>query len=235
MINYRLFAISSCVMVFSVAALDCAVGPLPVPHPRKLAVETFPSRLGSWQGGAIAPTDPDIQARLPTSAIMDRQYSTSSGESADVMLVTASDNMDIHNPKDCFPSQGWVLTNNRDKMIQGQTVSLMDAQLDDQKMTVLYWTTGVYMPPPSPYPFVQSVLKLREKVVPRHEAVSLFVRLMVPQNSNSDEAITDLAKQVLPPVQSLLEEKKKPGEQISALTISHVQVAMNKPLLQRGI
>ena len=237
--NSRLLAVSSFVMVFGVAALQYAEGPLPVPHPRRLAVDQFPSVLGTWQGGAIAPTDPDIQARLPTSAIMDREYTSRAGQSADVMLVTASDNMDIHNPKDCFPSQGWHLTNTREKVIQGQTVSLMDAQLDDQKMTVLYWTTGVYMPPPPASALARQVLALRERIVPRHEAVSLFVRLMVPQSPDADETITRLAGQVMPPVQTLLSAAKKPGEQVSALPTRPTQVAMNETISenirQRGI
>jgi EpsI family protein len=215
--NTRLLAIVSGLMVFSVAALGYAAGPIPVPHPHKLAVDTFPSKLGPWQGGTIAPTDPDIQARLPTSEIMDREYRMSDGQGADVMLVTASDNLDIHNPTDCFPSQGWRLTNQHNKVLQGQTVSVMNADLGSQKMTVLYWTTGVYMPPSSRYALVRKVSALRDKIVPRHESVSLFVRLMVPQGPNAEETITQLAEQVLPPVQSLLEGGKKPGEQLTAL------------------
>ncbi len=249
--NYALLAVGCCGMVFAVAALEYIAGPLPVPQPRKLAVETFPSRLGSWQGGAIAPVDGDIQARLPTSAIMDRQYTTAAGQSADVMLVTASDNLDIHNPKDCFPSQGWHLSRSHDEVIQGQTVTVMDAQLGLQKNTVLYWTTGVYMPPPSRYVLVQKAQSLREKIVPRHESVSLFVRLMVPQGRDADQELAGLAKQVMPPVQALLLSKKKPGEQVSALpAFSHspafslpersVQVATttrvnDAKLIERGI
>jgi hypothetical protein len=227
-------------MVFSVAALEYAVGPLPVPQPRKLAVDTFPARLGAWQGGAIAPINADIQARLPTSAIMDREYTTAAGQTADVMLVTASDNLDIHNPKDCFPSQGWLLTNSHDKVVQGQTVTVMNAQLSDQKMIVLYWTTGVYMPPTPRYALMRDALALREKIVPRHEAVSLFVRLMVPQSQGAEEEVTHLAEQVMPPVQVLLQSKKKPGEQISArpgfsLSKCPTQIAMATLLNQKGI
>ncbi len=213
-------ALCGCGLVLGVALLDFAYGPIPVPHPRKLAVDTFPARLGAWQGGAIAPVDQDIQARLRTSAIMDREYANGSGRTADVMLVTASDNLDIHNPKDCFPSQGWKLTNSRDKVIGGQTVTLMDAQLDDQKMTILYWMTGVYMPPAPRSALARQALKLRDRIVPRHEAVSLFVRLMVPQSPDADSEITALAGQVLPPVQALVEQKRKPGEQISARPLS---------------
>ncbi len=209
-------ALVCCALVFGVAVLNIAPGPIPVPHPRKLAVETFPDRLGSWQGGTIAPVDPDIQARLRTSSIMDRSYRTRAGRAADVMLVTASDNLDIHNPKDCFPSQGWNLTNSRDKVIGGQLVTVMDAQLDDQKMTVLYWTTGVYTPPPPRFFLARQALRLRDRIVPRHEAVSLFVRLMVPQSADADSEITELAGQVLSPVQVLVQAQKKPGEQISA-------------------
>ena len=205
------------IMVFGVAALDYAVKPLPVPKPRKLPVASFPARLGNWQGGAIAPVDPDIQARLPTSAIMDRVYTAGTEQAADVMLVTASDNMDIHNPKDCFPSQGWRLTNSHTVTIQGQPVTVMDAQLDAQKLKVLYWTTGVFMPPPPRSALEREALALREKIVPRHEFVSLFVRLTVPQNPHAEEEVTQLAGQVLPPVRSMLQSAKKPGEQISAL------------------
>ena len=211
-----MLALCGCGLVLGVALLDLAYGPIPVPHPRKLAVDTFPARLGAWRGGAIAPVDQEIQARLRTSAIMDREYTNGSGRTADVMLVTASDNLDIHNPKDCFPSQGWKLTNSRDKVIGGQTVTLMDAQLDDQKMTILYWMTGVYMPPAPHSVLARQALKFRERIVPRHEAVSLFVRLMVPQSPDADSEITALAGQVLSPVQALVEEKRKPGEQVSA-------------------
>ncbi len=215
--NYPVLAAACCAMVFSVAALEYGAGPLPVPQPRKLAVETFPSQLGSWQGGAITPVDSDIQARLPTSAIMDRTYVNANGQKADVMLVTASDNLDIHNPKDCFPSQGWHLSNSHDEVVQGQTVTVMDAELDSQKSTVLYWTTGVYMPPSSRYALVRKAQALRERIVPRHEAVSLFVRLIVPQSQDADQELAQLAEQVMPPVQALLQSKKKPGEQVSAL------------------
>ncbi len=219
---YSALTLGCCALVFSVAALDIASGPLPVPHSRKLAVDTFPARLGAWQGGSIAPVDPDIQARLRTSAIMDREYVTGAGQSADVMLVTASDDLDIHNPKDCFPSQGWKLTNSRDKTIGGQPVTLMDAQLGDQKMTVLYWMTGVYTPPPPRYALARQALALRDKIVPRHQEVSLFVRLMVPQSTGAEAEITGLAEEVLPPVQALVQAKKLPGEQISARPLSSV-------------
>lgn len=214
-IKPSLLALSGCALVFGVAVLDIASGPIPVPHSRKLAVDTFPARLGEWQGGAIAPVDPEIQARLRTSSIMDREYTTASGRSADVMLVTASDNLDIHNPKDCFPSQGWVLTNSHDVVIGGQPVTLMDAQLDDQKMTILYWTTGVYLPLPPRSALARRALALRAKIVPQHEAVSLFVRLMVPQSAEATLEISALAEQVLPPVQALVQAKKLPGEQVS--------------------
>lgn len=214
--EWSALALAGCALVLGVGVLDFVSGPIPVPHPRKLAVETFPARLGAWRGGAIAPVDPEIQARLRTSSIMDREYTSDAGRSADVMLVTASDNLDIHNPKDCFPSQGWKLTNSRDQIIGGQRVTLMDGQLDDQKMTILYWMTGVYTPPAPRSALARQALVLRDKIVPRHEAVSLFVRLMVPQSPDADREITALAGQVLSPVQALVEEKRKPGEQVSA-------------------
>lgn len=214
--QHRLIALIAGLMVLTGAGMDYGLGPMAVAVPHQLPVDSFPSRIGTWQGGAIAPVDPDIQARLPTSKIMDRVYTNRAGREADVMLVTASDNLDIHNPLDCFPSQGWKLTNLRQQIVGGQQVNVMDAQLDDQKMTVMYWTTGYYEPPASPHPFVRSVSALRTKILGRRQADSLFVRLMVPANSQSEEALTQLAAQVLPPVQSLLDAGKRGGEQVSA-------------------
>ncbi|KAA6407034.1 MAG: hypothetical protein FRX48_09100 [Lasallia pustulata] len=148
-----------------------------------------PGSLGAWQGGAIAPVDPEIQARLRTSSIMDREYTNRSavgGRHAGHGLRQSGHPQ----PKDCFPSQGWKLTNSRDKMIGGQRVTLMDGQLDDQKMTILYWMTGVYTPPAPRSLLARQALSLRDRIVPRHEAVSLFVRLMVPQSPDADPEIT---------------------------------------------
>ena len=212
----QILALAAGLMVIGGATLDYALGPMPVAVPHQLPVETFPATLGTWRGGAIAPVDPDVQARIPTSKVMDREYTDSFGHEADVMLVTASDNLDIHNPTDCFPSQGWQLSNLHQQVVDGQTVNVMDAQLDEQRMTVMYWTTGYYEPPASPVALVRTVSALRTKILGRKQADSLFVRLMVPSTATSDTDLTQLAEHVLPSVQSLLNEGRRGAEQVTS-------------------
>jgi EpsI family protein len=202
--NSQILATVGCVMVLGAAGLEYALGPMAVAQPRRLPVEAFPARLGDWRGGEILPVDPDIQARLPTAKIMERTYMDSRGRSADVMLVTASDSLDIHNPLDCFPSQGWKLSNNRAASLNGQPVSVMDAQQDEQRMSVVYWRTGYYDPPASPSALVRRVYALRQRVVGRKEGESLFVRVMVPADSSGGQTLMQLAGQILPPVQALV-------------------------------
>ena len=221
-------------MVFGGAALDYGLGPLAVPKPHRLPVEAFPARLGAWQGGPIVPVDPDVQARIATSKIMERDYTDPVGSEADVMLVTATDSLDIHSPLDCFPSQGWRLSNERSAVVQGQPVKLMDVQQDEQKMTVMYWMTGYYQPDPSPYPLVRAVAALRARVIGRKEGDSLFVRLMVPATPAAQAALSRLAGQVVPSVQSLLRAGKRPGEQIASLP-SERRANSQTPLTPKGI
>ncbi len=212
----RALTVAGCVTVFGLAALSYWLGPLPVPRPRLLPVETLPLVLGDWQGGPVQPVDPDIQARLPTSHIFDRPYTDRRGQGADVMLVTASDVVDIHSPLDCFPSQGWRLSNPRTAVLDGQRVSLIDARQEAQAFTMLYWTTGYYLPPPSPSPLVRRISAARARLVGTKEGTSLFVRVLLPASGTGDVAVLDLGRLLVPPIRHMVEAARMPGESAPA-------------------
>lgn len=208
----RALTVAGCVMVFGLAALSYRLGPLPVPRPRLLPVETLPPALGDWRAGPAQPVDPDVQARLPTSHIFDRPYTDRRGRGADVMLVTASDVVDIHSPLDCFPSQGWHLSGRRTATVDGQRVSLVSAKQDAQAFTLLYWTTGFYPPPPSPSPLVRRIAAARERLVGAKEGTSLFVRVLLPDDGEGDGAALALGRLLVPPVRRMVEAARTPGE-----------------------
>ncbi len=216
----RALTAAGCVMVFGLAALSLWLGPLPVPRPHLVPVETLPLTLGEWHGGAVQPVDPDIQARLPTSHIFDRPYTDHWGRGADVMLVTAGDVVDIHSPLDCFPSQGWRLSNLRTAVLDGQRVNIMDAQQGDTGFTVLYWTTGYFPPPPSPSPLVRRISAARQRLVERlvrtKEGTSLFVRVMLPATSLGDRTVLDLGRLLVPPIRRMVEAAQTPARQSHA-------------------
>lgn len=208
--NHRLFAAVGGGLILGAAALEYGLGPLAVAKIHRLPVETFPAKLGGWHAGDVQPTDADVQARLPTAKILDRPYEDGSGRTVDVMLVTASDSLDIHSPLDCFPSQGWKLSGRRTVVIGGQPVNVMDAQLDDQKMTVTYWTTGYYAPPPSRYALVRAASTLRTRLIGRREAESLFVRLIAPATPAGEQGLAEVTALAVPPVRALVEAGARP-------------------------
>ena len=202
--NHRLLAAVGGGLILGAAGLEYGLGPIAVAKPHRLPVETFPAKLGGWQAADALPTDSDVQARLPTAKILDRPYVDPAGRTVDVMLVTASDSLDIHSPLDCFPSQGWKLSGRRTTIVGGQAVNVMDAQLDDQKMTVTYWTTGYYPPAPSRHALVRAASDLRTRLIGRREGESLFVRLMAPATPEGEQGLAEVTALVVPPVQSLV-------------------------------
>ncbi len=234
----RALTVAGCVMVFGLAALSFWLGPLPVPRPHLLPVETLPLVLGDWHGGPVQPVDPDIQARLPTSHIFDRPYTDRWGRGADVMLVTASDVVDIHSPLDCFPSQGWRLTNPRTALLDGQPVNIMDARQGDQGFVVLYWTTGYYSPPPSPSPLVRRISAARQRLVERlvrtREGTSLFVRVMLPSSTSDDRAVLGLGRLLVPPIRRMVDAARTPARQACSDPQGNKETDAKRPHARRS-
>ena len=239
--NHRALAVVGCIVIFGGAALEYSLGPLAVAKPRRLPVETFPARIGDWQGGTIQTVDPDIQARLPTAMISDREYADPAGRSIDVMLVTASDSLDIHSPLDCFPSQGWHLSQPKQINLRGQSMYVMDALQNDQKLTIMYWTTGYYTPAPSHNVLIRKASDFRNELVPNHEGESLFVRLIAPATPAGDQGLSELAGQMVPSVRDLLkagltpEERERGLVQVSRIPFSRIPSRQENKKLGREI
>lgn len=208
--KYPLLPVMSCVLVLAAVGADYGLGQMDVPKPHRLPVESFPAQFGAWQGGPVQAVDPDIQKALATATIVERNYTNPKymppdAQGIDLMLLTATEDEDMHSPKACFPSQGWTLTNVHDTLQDGQPVTQMSAQLDGgPRQTVLYWLTGYFPPAPPRNVFFQKIGPLRNRVVGAHNNMSLFVRIIAPDTPLGRQALADFTHSLKDPLQNLV-------------------------------
>ncbi len=193
------------VLVLLAIGSQYGFGRLPVPHSRRLPVENFPARLGNWQGAPLAPVDVDVQRKLQTANIRERVYSDPSGNGIRLMLLTASESDDLHDPSVCFPSQGWTITKPRPVTIAGQSVLMMHAKMGAQAETVIYWMTGYNAPGSYRNSLVAQIAHFRGRVVGEHEGDSLFVRVLAPDQLERDGTLTRFVASVVPQTNALLD------------------------------
>ena len=128
--KHTLLPVICCALVLAAVGADYGLGQMDVPKPHRLPVESFPAQIGDWRAGPVQAVDPDIQRALATAKIVERPYLNSLGQQVDLMLLTATEDEDMHSPKACFPSQGWVLTNVHDIGMDGQPATQMTAQFE---------------------------------------------------------------------------------------------------------
>lgn len=179
--NNALFPLIACALVLSAVGADYGLGQMDVPKSHRLPIETFPAVIGSWKGGPVQEVGLDIQRRLPTAKIVERVYTNGTGPGVDLMLLTATEDEDMHSPQACFPSQGWTLSNVQNTQVDGQPVTRMTAAMDEgQRLTVLYWLTGYYPPAPPRNALLQKAYAWRTHIMGGHNNMSLFVRMTAP-------------------------------------------------------
>ena len=106
------------------------------------------------------------------------------------MLLTATEDEDMHSPKACFPSQGWTLSDVKDTQVGGQPLTRMTADMDGQgKLAVLYWLTGYYPPAAPRNPLLQKASVWRTHFMGAHSNMSLFVRITTPDTPLNRRAL----------------------------------------------
>lgn len=203
-----------CALVLSAVGVDYGLGQLDVPKSHRLPVETFPAVVGDWKGGPVQEVGADIQKRLPTAKIVERIYTNSTNQSVDLMLLTATEDEDMHNPQACFPSQGWKLSNVKGTSVNGQSATQMTADLPGQgRMAVLYWLTGYYPPAPSRNVLLQKAAVWRTHFTGDHNNMSLFVRLTAPDTPLELSALKDFTSSLKDPLQALVRTGNSPSKE----------------------
>ena len=212
--KYTLLPLISCAMVLTAVGADYGIGQLDVPKPHRLPVESFPAQIGAWQGGPVQTVDPDVQKALATAKIIERTYTNPAGQSVDLMLLTATEDEDMHSPKACFPSQGWTLTNVHNTLKDGQPVTQMAAQLDGgPPQTVLYWLTGYFPPAPPRNIVLKKAAFLRNHVMGAHNNMSLFVRMIASDTPAGNQALADFTQELKGPLKDLVGNQAQKAQQ----------------------
>lgn len=190
-------------MVLATLLVNATTGRLQIAQLRLLPVETFPRQIGDWKAGPDRQIDPDIQKVMPSARIVDRQYSNGAGQSVQLLLLTATDTGDFHNPQTCFPSQGWNLSVPRDIQVQGQKIKAMTAEQDAEKVNVLYWRTGYQEPSPPRSPLLRKLYNLRVGLVGKEEGMPLFVRVIATDGDKSNQALMEFVERIQAPLKAL--------------------------------
>ena len=198
-----LLPVIACVFILAAAGANYGLGRLDVPKPHRLPVESFPAQIGPWVGGPLRDVDIDIARALPTAKIVERVYSNGMGEQVDLMLLTATEDEDMHSPQACFPSQGWKLSNIQVIQVDGDPGTRMSAELGGQHQAVLYWLTGYFPPAPPPNQFVRKIAEARGKYLNRYKNMSLFVRLITSDDPQGHKALTDFTAAIHEPINAL--------------------------------
>ena len=211
--NNALLPLIGCALVLSAVGTDYGLGRVDVAKPHRLPVETFPVNIGSWKGGPLESVDLDIQKQLPTAKIVERHYTSPAKQSIDLMLLTATEDEDMHSPQACFPSQGWTLSDIHDTQVDGQPATQMTATMNGgPPQTVLYWLTGYYPPAPPRNVLIRKVSLLRNHVVGGHNNMSLFVRIIVPSTPLARRSLTEFTSSLKAPLRLLVGAGANPSQ-----------------------
>ena len=205
MSNNALFPLIGCALVLSGVGADYGLGQIDVPQSHRLPVETFPAVIGSWKGGAVQDVLPDVQKGLPTAKIVERVYTNPTGQGVDMMLLTATEDEDMHSPQACFPSQGWVLSDIHGTQVDSQPATQMTAEMPGQgRLAVLYWLTGYYPPAPPRNALLKKVYAWRMNIMGGHNNMSLFVRLTAADTPLGHRALADFTASLHDPLHALV-------------------------------
>ena len=203
--NDALLPLMGCALVLSAVAADYGLGQLDVPKSHRLPIEGFPAVVGDWKAGPVQEIDADIQKRLPTAKIVERVYTNPAGQTMDLMLLTATEDEDMHSPKACFPSQGWALSDVRETQVDGQPMTRMTADMGGRgKLAVLYWLTGYYAPAPPRNALLQKASVWRTHFMGAHSNMSLFVRITAPDTPRNDRAMAGFTSAIRDPLNALV-------------------------------
>lgn len=203
--NNALLPLIGCALVLSAVGADYGLGQMAVPKPHRLPVETFPDTIGSWKGGPLGSVNEDVQRKLPTAKIVERVYTNPMGQRVDLMLLTATEDEDMHSPQACFPSQGWSLSNIHNTQVDGQPATQMNAQMGmGEQETVLYWMTGYFPPAPPRNALLRKAFVWRTQSFDKHNNMSLFVRILAPDTPLGRRGLSEFTALLHTPLQTLI-------------------------------
>ena len=175
-------------------------------------IASFPHAVGGWVGG------PDRNGNTPllkSATIIERTYQNPQGQQIALMLLTARDYADFHDPNICLPAQGFTLGAIHKVPLgsTGESAFVMRATLRQQKIDVLYWWPGqARLETGYGYDQWGKLLAARDRLT-GEQGKSLFVRMMVPADDRSEQMLVSAATAWEPALVSLRQKEKQSEKQ----------------------
>ena len=170
-------------------------------------IAAFPHTLGGWTSG---PDRDGNTPLLPSATIIERTYQNTQGKQFALLLLTAHDYADFHDPNICLPAQGFTLGEIRKVALgnKGDSAFMMTATLRNQKIDVLYWWPGqARLETGYGYDQWGKLLAARDRLT-GEQGKSLFVRMMVPHDTQSEQMLTQTASSWEPTLVALRNKAK---------------------------
>lgn len=193
------------VMVMATLAFSNARRPMQG-ETRLLKIETFPKQVGAWHSVEEISQKPEVLAALPSAHILERVYEGPGGHKADVLLLTATDDQDFHEPTWCMPGQGWTITERKLVPLADQKANLMSVTQDNMSSQLTYYWVRCYNPDiPKPGTLLDRVYRMRRLF--NHESYSLFVRIIMSGQLSERPTLVKFSEQVWRDVQPIVGAK----------------------------
>lgn len=206
--NTKILSLMAPVLVGATLISNYVLGRVQNKPIRHLPVEAFPRTLGRWVAKKDHVIDPEVQKKLPSAHIVNRLYEGENGQQIDVLLLSATEYTDFHDPTWCFPGQGFTVSKPEGFSIGSQAVRMITAERGGSHVRVLYWWTGNVT---TDYSYgrkqISSVLELKNRLFAGRIS-ALFVRLIVADTPGSKEGLIRFYQQIAPELQTL--EKQQP-------------------------
>jgi EpsI family protein len=208
--NAKILPVIGLAMTLAALVGNYALPHVSIPSIKKVPVETFPRALGEWQAGADQAVDPEVQQKLSTATIITRDYRRPDGQALELTLISGSQRADFHNPNECFPGHGWTLSEHQERSIGGQKFNTMMGEMDAARIKVYYCWMGALDVERPRSAGEQTLYALRDTIfsgiMDRADGMSVFVRVIVPDDEKGRQAAVSFLEQLLPPVRALLKQ-----------------------------
>jgi hypothetical protein len=131
----------------------------------------------------------------PAAAAIDRVYTRADEAAVNLVLVTATESVGIHDPRVCFPMQGWRLEQVHSRAIGPERADLMLAVRGADRLRVMFWRTAPTLRREVGGP--QVLRYLRGKLTGA-QGESLLVRLSTPDRTGAEELLARFALELQP-------------------------------------
>ncbi|MCC6730592.1 MAG: exosortase-associated EpsI family protein [Chthonomonadales bacterium] len=198
-----ILAVAALALLGVALAGNHAFGRLPLTRLRVVPVAEFPRQVGGWTAKADRPLDAETRKALPTASVLDRVYLSRSGMPLNLVLVSAGNYKDFHDPNVCFPSQGYQLGEETTCRVGGRGMSEMVARKEGSGIAVLFWLEGDQLPGVPNTSLWGKISGLR-RLVTREQGQTLFVRVTAPEGPEARGEMRAFAQAILPSVRALL-------------------------------